>query len=98
DIELGLSSVSERIEVTAAVQTINPESTRTETLVAREDILKDPGADRAGSMAMITNNSPGAYMLHDHLHSRGGHGVEWEIDGVPVVSSAMAAVGAQFDP
>jgi outer membrane receptor protein involved in Fe transport len=84
--------------VTGTVQTINPESSRTENLVARTDILRDPDADRSGSLAMITNNTPGAYMLHDHLHSRGGHGVSWQIDGVPVPSSALAAVGSQFDP
>jgi hypothetical protein len=36
--------------------------------------------------------------MHDHLHSRGGHGVTWEIDGVPVPNSNLASVGAQFDP
>ena len=80
------------------IQRVNPESSRTETLVGRNDIIRDPGADQSGSLAMITNNSPGAYMLHDHLHTRGGHGVSWEIDGVPVPSSAMAVVGSQFDP
>lgn len=98
NFQLTVAGVAETMEVTGAVQTVNPESTRTQTFVEREDILRDPGADRSGSMAMITNNSPGAYMLHDHLHSRGGHGVSWEIDGVPVPSSAMAAVGSQFDP
>ncbi len=97
-LQLEVAGVTESVQVAVAAQTVNPESSRTETLVARADILKDPGADSAGSMAMITNNSPGAYMLHDHLHSRGGHGVSWEIDGVPVPSSAMAVVGSQFDP
>jgi len=97
-LTLSLPGVSESVNVAGAVQTINPESTRTENVVERNDILRDPAADRSGSLAMITNNTPGAYMLHDHLHSRGGHGVSWEIDGVPVPSSALAAVGSQFDP
>src|SRR5436853_3970382 len=37
-------------------------------------------------------------VMHDHLHSRGGHGVTWQIDGVPVPNSNLATVGSQFDP
>ena len=47
---------------------------------------------------MITNNVPGTFVMHDHLHSRGGHGVTWQIDGVPVPNSNLASSGAQFDP
>ena len=97
-VQLQIAGVAETVEVARVIQSVNPESSRTETVVGRNDIIRDPGADQSGSLAMITNNSPGAYMLHDHLHSRGGHGVSWEIDGVPVPSSAMAVVGAQFDP
>jgi len=96
--QLALAGVTQSVDVAAAVQTINPESSRTETLVGRNDILREPDADRAGSLAMITNNVPGAFVMHDHLHSRGGHGVTWEIDGVPVPNSNLASVGAQFDP
>jgi len=97
-VQLQIAGLAETVEVAAVIQRINPESSRTETVVGRNDIIRDPGADQNGSLAMITNNAPGAYMLHDHLHSRGGHGVSWEIDGVPVPSSAMAVVGSQFDP
>ena len=47
---------------------------------------------------MITNNVPGTFVMHDHLHSRGGHGVTWQIDGVPVPNSNLASSGAQFNP
>lgn len=97
-VQLQIAGLAETVEVAAVIQRVNPESSRTETVVGRSDIIRDPGADQNGSLAMITNNAPGAYMLHDHLHSRGGHGVSWEIDGVPVPSSAMAVVGSQFDP
>jgi outer membrane cobalamin receptor len=97
-MQLAIAGLTQEVNVPAPIQTINPESSRTETLIQRRDILREAGVDQTGSMAMITNNAPGAYMLHDHLHSRGGHGVSWEIDGVPVPSSAMAATGAQFDP
>jgi outer membrane receptor protein involved in Fe transport len=97
-LQLKVAGLAQSVVVASDAQTVNPESSRTETLVQRIDILRDPDADRSGSLAMITNNVPGAYMLHDHLHSRGGHGVSWQIDGVPIPSSALAAVGSQFDP
>jgi len=30
---------------------------------------------------MITDYVPGAYVTHDMLHMRGGHQVDWLIDG-----------------
>ena len=49
-----------------------------------------PGADRTNSMAMITDYVPGAYMVHDMLHVRGGHQYSWLIDGVPVPNTNIA--------
>jgi len=95
---LKIAGLAESVDVSAAPETVNPESSRTETLTHRLDIERQPDADRSGSLAMITNNVPGAYVMHDHLHARGGHGVTFEIDGVPVPNSNLAAVGSQFDP
>jgi hypothetical protein len=97
-LPLRVAGLEQSVVVAAAVQSVNPESSRTETLVQRTDIAREPDADRSGSLAMITNNVPGAFVMHDHLHSRGGHGVSWQIDGVPVPNSNLASVGAQFDP
>ena len=48
---------------------------------------------------MITDNVPGAYMVHDMLHIRGGHQFSWLIDGVPVPNTNIATnVGPQIDP
>ena len=48
---------------------------------------------------MITDYVPGAYMVHDQLHIRGGHQVSWLVDGVPVPNTNIASnVGPQFDP
>jgi outer membrane cobalamin receptor len=48
---------------------------------------------------MITAYVPGAYMVHDQLHIRGGHQVSWLLDGVPVPNTSIATnVGPQFDP
>jgi hypothetical protein len=97
-LKLKLAGLAESVEVSATPETINPESSRTETLTHRLDIERQPDADRSGSLSMITNNVPGTYVMHDHLHARGGHGVTFEIDGVPVPNSNLAAVGSQFDP
>jgi carboxypeptidase family protein len=95
---LAIGGVTENVHVRASGETINPESIRTETLTHRLDIERQPDADRSGSLSMITNNVPGAFVMHDHLHSRGGHGVTFQIDGVPVPNSNLASVGSQFDP
>jgi carboxypeptidase family protein len=95
---LAIGGVTENVYVRASGETINPESIRTETLTHRLDIERQPDADRSGSLSMITNNVPGAFVMHDHLHSRGGHGVTFQIDGVPVPNSNLASVGSQFDP
>jgi hypothetical protein len=48
---------------------------------------------------MITNFTPGAYMVHDMLHMRGGHQVNWFIDGISVVNTNIAAnVAPLIDP
>ena len=50
-------------------------------------------------MAMITDYTPGAYVTHDMLHMRGGHQVDWLIDGVPLPNTNIATnLGPQIDP
>ena len=96
---LSLATVNEKVEVSAAPATINTESSASETTVSRAQIAHTPGADRTNSLAMITDFVPGAYMVHDQLHIRGGHQVSWEVDGVPVPNTNIASnVGPQFDP
>ena len=97
-LSMAVAGVTEAVHVEGVADTINPESVRTETLTHRVDIERQPDADRSGSLSMITNNVPGAFVMHDHLHSRGGHGVTFQIDGVPVPNSNLASVGSQFDP
>jgi len=48
---------------------------------------------------MITDYTPGSYVTHDMLHMRGGHQVEWLIDGVPIPNTNIASnLGPQIDP
>ena len=69
------------------------------TLVTRQDIAQTPGADRSNSLAMITDFVPGAYVVHDQLHVRGGHQVDWTIDGVEIPNTNIASnLGPQIDP
>ena len=69
------------------------------TLVGRDAIAHTPGASQANSLAMITDYVPGAVVVHDQLHIRGGHQYTWTLDGIPVPNTNIASnVGPQFDP
>ena len=96
---LNIASSSETVQVHDTASVVNPDSSTTETVVNREQIDQTPGADQSNSLAMITDYVPGAYMVHDQLHVRGGHQVSWLLDGVPVPNTSIASnVGPQFDP
>ncbi len=80
-------------------ETLNTQASSTQTTLGKQLIARTPGADRTNSLAMVTDYVPGAYMVHDQLHVRGGHQVSWEVDGVPVPNTNIASnVGPQFDP
>jgi len=96
---LAVAQHQETVDVSGAPETVNPSSPVPQVLINRADIAQTPGADHANSMAMITDYVPGAAMVHDQLHVRGGHQVTWEIDGIPVPNTNIATnVGPQFDP
>jgi outer membrane receptor protein involved in Fe transport len=96
---LTVAHAAETIEVQDVAPTINPESSTSTNIVNRAAINETPGADQANSLAMVTDYTPGAYMVHDQLHLRGGHQVSWLLDGVPVPNTNIASnVGPQFDP
>jgi hypothetical protein len=87
------------ITVTAAADTAVPETVTPTTLVSRKDIERTPGAQQTNSLAMITDYVPGAYVVHDQLHVRGGHQTTWEVDGVEVPNTNIASnLGPQVDP
>src|SRR5438105_852640 len=96
---LNVAAKGETVQVTETAPGVNPESSTTSNVVSREQIAETPGADRTSSLAMITDYVPGAYVVHDQLHIRGGHQVTWLLDGVPVPNTNIASnVGPQFDP
>ncbi len=96
---LTLAGTSANVTVSAAPEEALTDSATPTTLVDRLNIERTPGADRTNSLAMITDNVPGAYVTHDQLHIRGGHQTSWLVDGVPVPNTNIASnIGPQFDP
>src|ERR1700675_4301666 len=96
---LTVARAAETVEEQDVAPAVNPESSTRTNIVNREEINHTPGGDGANSLAMITDFTPGAYMVHDQLHIRGGHQVSWLLDGVPVPNTNIASnVGPQFDP
>ena len=88
---LEVAAGAETVQVSDQPPSVNTESSTTSAVISREQISNTPGADQTNSMAMITNYTPGAYMVHDQLHIRGGHQVSWLLDGVPVPPWRSAA-------
>jgi outer membrane receptor protein involved in Fe transport len=89
--QLELAPASSSVEVSASISRLNPQTATVQTMVSPENIAQTAGADQTNSLAMITNFTPGAYMVHDMLHMRGGHQVNWFFDGIPVVNTNIAA-------
>src|SRR5258708_9686700 len=81
---LKVATANANVTVSAAPEVAPTDSATPTTLVSRLDIERTPGADRTNSLAMITDNVPGAFVTHDQLHIRGGHQTTWLVDGVPV--------------
>jgi outer membrane receptor protein involved in Fe transport len=94
-----LESQHQSVSVNAATEPVDAGFSTASATLTREDIHSTPGASRTNSLDFITAYTPGAYMVHDQLHIRGGHQVSWLIDGVPVPNTNIATnVGPQFDP
>ena len=98
-VQLVRGSAMAAITVTAAVDTAIPNTATPTTVVNRQDIERTPGAEQSNNLAMITNFVPGAYVVHDQLHVRGGHQTTWAIDGVEIPNTNIASnLGPQIDP
>jgi len=98
-LQLAIAALNQTTVVVGQPEAVNMDSVTPTTLIGREDIAQTPGADRTNSMAMITDYVPAAYVTHDMLHMRGGHQVEWLIDGVTIPNTNIATnLGPQIDP
>ena len=89
--QLELAELSTSVEVSGALSRLSTQASTVQTLVSPQEIAQTAGADQTNSLAMITDFTPGAYMVHDMLHMRGGHQVNWFFDGIPVVNTNIAA-------
>jgi outer membrane receptor protein involved in Fe transport len=89
--QLELAEVRQAVEVSGAASRLTTQTSTVQTAVSPREIAETPGADQTNSLAMITDFTPGAYMVHDMLHMRGGHQVDWFLDGIPVINTNIAA-------
>jgi len=97
--QLQVATAQQQVTVTDSSVVVPTDTATPITIVDKLDIQRTPGADRANSLAMITDYVPGSYVTHDMLHIRGGHQTTWLLDGVPIINTAIAQnVGPQFDP
>jgi hypothetical protein len=97
--QLALATDRENVTVSSSAVELPTDTATPITLIDRASIQETPGADRTNSLAMITDYVPAAYVTHDMLHMRGGHQVEWAIDGVPIPNTNIASnLGPQIDP
>jgi hypothetical protein len=97
--QLAVASPKESVTVAATPAAVPIDTATPTTLIDRADIRQTPGADLTNSLAMITDYVPATYVTHDMLHMRGGHQVNWLIDGVPIPNTNIAAnLGPQIDP
>jgi len=79
------------LEVTGRESRLKTQSSTVQTIVSSQEVARTPGADQTNSLAMITDFTPGATMVHDMLHMREGHQVNWFLDGIPVINTSIAA-------
>jgi hypothetical protein len=97
--ELAVAGVKETVAVSGVPVEASIDIVTPTTMVNRENIRETPGADRTNALQMITDYVPAAYVTHDMLHMRGGHQVDWLIDGVPIPNTNIATnLGPQIDP
>ena len=88
---LQITTSRQLVQVSEQESKLKTQSSTLQTLVSSQEISHTAGADQTNSMAMITDFTPGAYMVHDMLHIRDGHQDSWFIDGIPVINTNIAA-------
>jgi hypothetical protein len=99
-LTMALGRATSSVTVTSPLDATAPTAPSPPVLVSSEDILEGlPGADKMSSLTFVTDVTPGSFVLHDHLHVRGGHQIDYIINGVPVPNTNMSSnVGRAMDP
>jgi hypothetical protein len=97
--QFAIGPVRQVVTVPEEALAVNPDQVTPTSIISRRQIQMTPGADLSNSLNAITDYVPGAYVVHNQLHLRGGHQVTWAIDGVPIPNTNIASnVGPQIDP
>ena len=98
-LELRPAPLEQTVVVSAAPAATETPAAPARTFLGRHLLAETPGTDRTVGLNFLTDFVPGAVVVHDQVHIRGGHQMLWEIDGVPVPNTSIATnVGPQFDP
>jgi outer membrane receptor protein involved in Fe transport len=87
---LEIAATRQVVKVSEQESKLKTQSSTLQTSVSAQQIARTAGADQTNSMAMITDFTPGAYMVHDMLHMRDGHQDDWFFDGIPVINTNIA--------
>ncbi|HTQ57407.1 MAG TPA: TonB-dependent receptor [Bryobacteraceae bacterium] len=95
-LQLEIAGISQAIEVSGTASKLSTQTATVQTFVSQKEISQTAGTDQTNSLAMITDFTPGAYMVHDMLHVRGGHQVNWFLDGIPLENTNIATNVAQL--
>jgi hypothetical protein len=90
-LQLEIGQLNQAVQVSGAGEKLETQTSTVQVQVTPREVMQTPGADQTNSLAMITDFTPGAYMVHDMLHMRGGHQVNWFLDGIPVINTNIAA-------
>jgi TonB dependent receptor/Carboxypeptidase regulatory-like domain len=99
DFSLRSGNALARVTISATAQSPVIAAVTPISLVSSNDIQLTPGAALTNSLAMITDYVPGAYIVHDQLHVRGGHQTAWLVNGVEIPNTNIASnLGPQIDP
>ncbi|MDP9053840.1 MAG: TonB-dependent receptor, partial [Acidobacteriota bacterium] len=101
EIVLKIGAATSELTVTETLSDVlAADASAAPTVVSGDQIREGlPGAEQMSSLRFITETAPGAFVLHDHLHVRGGHQIDWVLNGVPIPNTNMSSnVGRTLDP
>jgi len=90
-VPLAIAATRQVVEVTGRESRLMTQSSTVQTMVSSQEVTQTAGADQTNSLAMVTDFTPGATMVHNMLHMREGHQVNWFFDGIPVINTSIAA-------
>jgi hypothetical protein len=98
-VMLRIRAGTEQVQVKASPEELSTQNSTVGSSISSQQIERTPGADTTNSLAMITDYVPGASVVHDMLHVRGGHQENWFLDGIPVLNTNIASsVGPVISP